>query len=269
VTAASLEVPGAAADSEAMAHPLWQRFRRTITYANVLASAAIFVALGGGAYAVTGLAAQDAVVYACAKKKGGVLRVVSKGKRCKKSERRVSWNAQGVQGTRGGTGAPGAPGTAGAAGSNGTTGLVGATGPTGPSGATPENIVLLADNFASYGSPTWTDQPAALTELFGLTASRLKADLTAATQVRLVCNVVQAGSASAAIRVQYSTDQSSWTYLDGSSGPSVGVGTTGVKVSSWVSPAAGAKADVFLRAVGVSGNGTADPSFSNILLQVK
>src|SRR5688500_6535687 len=33
----------------------------------------------------------------------------------------------------------------------------------------------------------------------------------------------------ATIRAQHSTDQSSWTYLDGATGPSVGVGTTGLK----------------------------------------
>jgi hypothetical protein len=97
----------------------------------------------------------------------------------------------------------------------------------------------------------------------------VKADLTAAAQVRLLCNVVQAGAATAAIRVQYSTDQSSWNYLDGTAGPSVSVSTTGLKVSPWVGPAAAAKADVFIRAVGINGDGTADPSLGNILLQVK
>jgi hypothetical protein len=243
-----------------------KRLRGTLTYANVLATAAIFIALGGGAYAVTALPSKTGVVYACAKKKGGSLRLIAKSKRCKKSERKVSWNSRGVQGANG---AAGAPGAAGSQGVPGAAGSAGATGATGPSAATPENLVLLADNFASFGSPTWTNQPAALTELFGATASRLKADLTAAAQVRLVCNVVTAGGASAAIRIQYSTDQSSWNYLDGSSGPSVSVSSTGVKVSAWTSPAAGAKADVFIRAVGINGDNTADPSFSNILLQVK
>jgi hypothetical protein len=255
-----------------MAGSLLKKLRGAITYANVLATAAIFLALGGGAYAVSALPAKDGVVYACAKKKGGALRVVSKGKRCKKSERKVSWNSRGVQGPKGETGAPGAAGVQGAAGAvgpDGAPGPAGETGPTGPGAGTPVNLVLLSDNFAAFGSPTWTNQPAALTELFGTTASRLKADLTAATQVRLVCNALQAGAASAAIRVQYSADQTLWNYLDGSTGPSVSVGTTGVKVSSWASPTAGAKTDVFIRAVGINGDGTADPSLSNILLQVK
>jgi hypothetical protein len=243
-----------------------QSLRGSLTYANVLATAAIFIALGGGAYAVSALPAGSEAIYACKKKKGGVLRAVSKGKRCRKSERKISWNVRSIQGAKGESGSQGAAGAQGVAGAPGPTG---AAGPAGTSAATPETLPLLSDNFASFGSPTWTNQPAALTELFGTTASRVKADLTAAAQVRLLCNVVQAGAATAAIRVQYSIDQSSWNYLDGTAGPSVSVSTTGLKVSPWVGPAAAAKADVFIRAVGINGDGTADPSLGNILLQVK
>ena len=105
--------------------------------------------------------------------------------------------------------------------------------------------------------------------MFGTTVGRLKADLTAASQVRLISNVATAGAGAAAIRAQYSTDQSSWNYLDGSAGPSVTVSTTGLRVSGWVSVTAAAKADVFIRAVGIAGDATADPAFANVLLQVK
>ncbi|MDQ5822414.1 MAG: hypothetical protein M3540_13335, partial [Actinomycetota bacterium] len=88
-------------------------------------------------------------------------------------------------------------------------------------------------------------------------------------QVRLLSNVGQAGTATAALRVQYSLDQAAWNYLDGGTGPSVGINTTGLKVSAWLNLPAGAKADVFLRVVGINGDGTADPSFGNIILQVK
>jgi hypothetical protein len=89
---------------------------------------------------------------------------------------------------------------------------------------------------------------------FGSQVGRVKADLTASTQARVLSNVAQAGAATAAIRVQYSTDQASWNYLDGSTGPAVNINTTGLKVSSWVALAAGAKADVFLRVVGINGD---------------
>jgi Collagen triple helix repeat (20 copies) len=249
--------------------------RKRITYANLMATVAVFIALGGGAYAVTALPSGSSVIYACAKKKGGALRMVKKAKRCKRSERKISWNARGsagVSGSRGATGSAGpagAPGSAGSLGPRGATGVAGATGPTGSSAATPGTLTLLSENWSAFGNPSWSNQPAALTELFGTTVARVKADLTNAAQVRLLCSVGAAGAAAAAIRVQYSTDQSSWSYLDGGTGPSVSVSSTGLKVSSWVAVTAGAKADVFLRAVGISGDGTADPSFAHITLQVR
>ena len=231
-----------------------------LTYANVMASAAVFIALGGGAYAVQLRATPSTVLYACAKKKGGALRTVKKTKRCKRGERKVSWSVGGPSGPSG---------SAGAAGAVGPTGPAGAPGATGASAATPETLTLLSENWGGFGNPAWTNQPAALTELFGTTTARVKADLTAAAQVRLLCSVATAGAAAAAVRVQYSTDQSSWSYLDGASGPSLGVGTTGLKVGAWTSPAAGAKADVFLRVVGINGDASADPAFGHVLLQVR
>jgi hypothetical protein len=240
-----------------------------LTYSNVLATIAIFLALGGGAYALTTVSSQG-VITACVNKKTGAVRVVRK--RCKKSERKVFWNAggrPGLPGPAGSRGPAGLPGSPGAPGTAGASGGIGATGPAGSGPAAPANLTLLSENWGSFGNPAWTNQPPALTELFGSTIGRNKADLTASAQVRLLCDVAQAGAATAAIRVQYSTDQASWNYLDGATGPSVNLNTTGLKVSSWVNLAAGAKADVFLRVVGVNGDGTADPGFANILLQVK
>lgn len=47
------------------------------------------------------------------------------------------------------------------------------------------------------------------------------------------------------------------------------MGTTGLKVSAWVNVTGAAKADMFIRAVGITGDSTADPAFANVLLQVK
>ena len=203
---------------------LLKSLRGGLTYANVLATGAIFVALGGGAYAVSAVPSANSVLFACAKKKGGALRTVKKARRCKRGERKISWNVGGQAGPGGSTGSPGPPGAAGAPGAGGASGPAGATGATGLTGAsaaTPETLPLLSENWGSFGNPAWTNQPAAPTELFGTTVGRVKADLTAAAQVRLIGNVATAGAAAAAIRAQYSTDQSSWTYLDGSAGPSV------------------------------------------------
>jgi Collagen triple helix repeat (20 copies) len=110
-----------------------------LTYGNALATVAIFVAMGGGAYAVSAIPARNRVTYACFKKKTGQLRIVAKSKKCTRSERRLAWDQQGLQGPQGGLGPPGPAGPFGPAGSigqNGAAGATGATGPAGPQGPT-------------------------------------------------------------------------------------------------------------------------------------
>ena len=148
--------------------------------------------------------------------------------------------------------------------------MAGATGPTGASAATPETLTLLSDNFGSFGSPAWTDQPAALTELFGTTVGRLKADLDVSCPGPADRERGDRGSGGSRdpgpildrpVELELSRR--------GASGPSVNVNTTGLKVSAWVNVTGAAKADVFIRVVSIGGNGNADPVFANALLQVK
>ena len=107
-------------------------------------------------------------------------------------------------------------------------------------------------------------------DLFGLDYLRIKTDLTSTTQARFFVNVITAGAgASTELRVQYSTDQAAWNYLDGGTGPSVAINTTGLRVSSWATITAGAKQDVFIRVVGINGDGVADPAFGTAELQIK
>ena len=61
-------------------------------------------------------------IHACVTKKSGAVRIVAAGTRCRKAERRVTWQRVGPVGV------------AGSPGSNGSTGAQGATGATGPSG---------------------------------------------------------------------------------------------------------------------------------------
>ena len=85
--------------------------RPSLSYANVMSTIAVFLALGGGAWAMSGPPSAPTTIDACVKKAGkkkGQLRIVSASKACKRSERRLTW-------------------TAGA-------GATGATGPTGPAG---------------------------------------------------------------------------------------------------------------------------------------
>jgi hypothetical protein len=88
---------------------------------------ALFLALGGTSYAVTDgfSGAATGTLHACAKKHGGSMRLITKG-RCKRSERSVTWNK------------------AGAAGALGVNGLAGAQGATGPLGPSPQGFTLIA-----------------------------------------------------------------------------------------------------------------------------
>jgi hypothetical protein len=124
---------------------------------------------------------------------------------------------------------------------------------------------------AGYATITWTSMPAALTEFNAAARGRIKVDLTNATQARLIVHMMStAGSANAELRAQYSTDDSSFSYMDGATGPSVAINAANVTlVSSWVNLAAGAKADVFLRVVGINGDGATSPTFGNISIQVR
>jgi hypothetical protein len=75
-----------------------------------LALAAVLIwVLPGSAEAVVGPNGQ---ISGCYKEKGkakGTLRVVPAGKRCKKGEKRLAWNAHGPQGQTGGQGGPAPP----------------------------------------------------------------------------------------------------------------------------------------------------------------
>lgn len=44
---------------------------------------------------------------------------------------------------------------------------------------------------------------------------------------------------------------------------------SGLQVSAWLSLGAPAKADVWLRAVGINGDGLTDPQIGNIILEVR
>lgn len=126
------------------------------------------------------------------------------------------------------------------------------------------SLTFLADGAAVR----WSAQPSALTEFLGVMRHRLKYDLSKFNQARLIVNVTAIGATHAKIRVQYA-EQITYYYLDDSSGPSVGINTIGLKVSTWIDLCDGAKADVFLRLVGIGGDGIVNPAFGLIAVQVK
>jgi hypothetical protein len=98
-----------------------KRVREHLRYANVVATLALFVALGGGAWAASSaLIGANGVIHGCVPKRGGSLTVVSAHKKCKRGQQAISFNqigprgrpgVQGPQGSPGGKGSSGAPGT--------------------------------------------------------------------------------------------------------------------------------------------------------------
>lgn len=138
----------------------------------------------------------------------------------------------------------------------------------GSSSPSPRDITLNT----SFGSVTWASMPAALTELNGSTRSRTKLDLTGYTQARVTASISTVGNSTAELRIQYSTNgdtQSTWAYLDGASGPGANISVNGGRASAWVNLAAAAKADVWVRVVGINGNGSISPAIGAVVLQVK
>ena len=107
---------------------------RRLTYANVMATIAVVVAIGGGTFAIA-QSASTGTINGCVHKRSGVMRVPAQGKKCKRIERAIAWNIVGPAGQNGAPGAKGETGSTGPAGANGANGAIGPTGPKGADGA--------------------------------------------------------------------------------------------------------------------------------------
>jgi hypothetical protein len=83
-----------------------------LTFANVMATGAMFVALGGGGYAaMTRMPDANGVFHGCVSKRTGVLRVVAGAHSCTGGrDFAIAWNQRGQAGGKGGQGAPGPKG---------------------------------------------------------------------------------------------------------------------------------------------------------------
>ncbi len=109
--------------------------RSHLTYANLMATGAMFVALGGGAYALNGGPDNSGVFHGCVSNRTGALRVVKRANSCAKAHGRgrhrdpgetaVSWSQQGPPGQAGLPGTPGQKGDPGTPGQNGDPGTPG------------------------------------------------------------------------------------------------------------------------------------------------
>lgn len=109
---------------------------RTLLRRHVLAVIAIFIALGGTSFAVTGgvSSKRTKTYYACVTERSHTLNLTTKTAACPSGERKISFNSEGPRGARGRTGAPGATGATGPKGAEGPAGPKGADGAVGPAG---------------------------------------------------------------------------------------------------------------------------------------
>lgn len=104
--------------------------------------------------------ADAATLYACVKKEGGSVRLVSQRAKCTKSERKVSWSMTGPAGKNGASGANGAAGATGKNGANGGNGSNGTNGSTGALYAFKDGPVGLAPVATEQTVATLSNIPA-------------------------------------------------------------------------------------------------------------
>jgi hypothetical protein len=95
--------------------------------------------------------AHSATFYACVKKRGGSIRIASRTAKCRRNERKISFNSEGVPGRNGLNGRNGQNGANGKNGTNGTNGTAGFTS-TLPKGATEEGTWAVAIWTAKTGA---------------------------------------------------------------------------------------------------------------------
>ena len=121
---------------------------------------------------------------------------------------------------------------------------------------------------AGGSSFTWTDQPQADTQLNGSTSSRVPFDATQYRSFRWTLRV-QGASASAntpKCYVKYSTDDSTYTTLDGTD---LSLASAVTLKTAWITLPAATQADVYWRIFCSGGDGAADPAFGTLTLQFR
>jgi hypothetical protein len=138
-----------------------RRLRLHASYANVASTAALVLALGGGAYAAVDnpFTGPGGTIQACVGKHGALI-VVRPGRSCPHGKRSLELNQTGATGPRG----LGTIGAQGGTGAQGATGAQGTTGPIGPSNAyfgssntTLASLSLPAGDYAVFGTVDYTN----------------------------------------------------------------------------------------------------------------
>lgn len=112
----------------------------------------------------------------------------------------------------------------------------------------------------------WTNMPLGITTWLHQTSGTITGDatyivdLTEYTEYRFYFSRQVAGTATSVLNVQYSFDNVTWELTTLATQP-IGTGT-GVRDSGWLPILANARTFIYIRLVGVGGNGTADPRLS-------
>jgi len=125
------------------------------------------------------------------------------------------------------------------------------------------------------GGMDWDDMPAALTEFNGNANYRTILDLTEMQQWRFFSRSEDgAGTATCELGVQYSTDNVNWNGLDNGILNSMSTARNscdliGYFVTAWSPLNVTAQADVWIRAVGQGGDGSANPDFGTLQVQFR
>jgi hypothetical protein len=143
----------------------------------------------GSTLLLSGLAlapqAGASTLYACVKKKSGAARFVSARTSCRRSERKISWNTQGVPGSAG------AKGKNGANGRNGTNGKDGTNGKEGPSGKDGASAGLVSFSDSPFELPLTRHAVATLSNVppgsYVVTAKTLLNDTNSTEGVTVHC----------------------------------------------------------------------------------
>jgi hypothetical protein len=125
-------------EPEGRRNVMLKRIGLRLSYANVMATGAMFFALAGGTYALTGVPDQSGVFHGCVSNQTGALRIVRSASSCRHARVRhrhrelgefaVAWNQKGRPGAKGIRGARGLTGAKGPKGSTGPTGATGING---------------------------------------------------------------------------------------------------------------------------------------------
>ncbi|HEX8083683.1 MAG TPA: hypothetical protein VF529_05280 [Solirubrobacteraceae bacterium] len=130
--------------------------------------AAVAVAATAAGLAVGAVPDSQGRFVGCYANKGGKLRILVKGNRCRRGETLIRWNQRGVPGADGAAGAPGPAGPPGAPGAPGAPGGPGAPGSPGAPGADAGNVLTgnTTNITAPVGETRWL-QPSGQSDFWG------------------------------------------------------------------------------------------------------